>query len=107
MWDWLSKKTNREIAAIFIPVLVAAIAGAWTVYATLFKPETTMVAHYILCQGQDENSCPTHSDYLPCGASDKDWASDRCKDFGFSQKSDVAGGMCGYRVTDVTCTVKR
>jgi hypothetical protein len=69
---------------------------------------------YLICDGEFESGCPSqpsHSIYLKCGESVKDWAESACKvqnsnepaKYALVRTSNKSGNKCGYGTYTVTC----
>ena len=88
MWEWLSKKTNREIAAIVIPLVGAGVAGAWAVYTYVdSKKVLSIVASYHVCNAPPQIPCSSLTAIrIAPGASIAEWAKKECNFYKMDNK---------------------
>jgi hypothetical protein len=105
---WLKNKTNREIAVIVIPLLVAIIGGGWTMFAYFYPSEknNTIEVTYRVCSGSLCRNAPGEIK-IACDSSVADWAKKECAKYELSNPTRTQGNDCNDEAATVKCTSKR
>jgi hypothetical protein len=105
---WLFDKTRLELLKLGGGALVIVIGASWTVFK-FFKEERKtpqqIEATYNVCVGDYQEQCPLNTIHLRCGESIAAWAARECASYEAGIITAKAGGMCGYAVTQIKCTV--
>src|SRR5262245_54618257 len=105
---WVLNKNRREVLAFLGGGAAVAVGAVWT--AIVFwrdRAETPqkIEATYSVCVGASRDGCPANTVFLRCGQSVADWAKAECGSYSEKLVSVDSGGMCGYRVVQIKCTV--
>ena len=102
--NWLNTKTSREKAEIIVPIVIAAIGGAWAFYAYL-NDQGAHEVDYVVCRAEAENQCTmAHSEWVSCNTDAKMVMAQRCRDVQVTLED--KGGTCGIRIYKGKCTAK-
>ena len=108
---WLKNKTNREIAAILIPVCIAIVGGAWTAFSFFIKqPKTVLEVTYHVCRAEERRMCSREAAvYLPCEPVDiPKWANLECTKYSKDELyKGLPGTKCGVEEAIIKCTIER